>query len=839
MQKVPRLIEQFVPLNYNLSLLINRLNREFSGIVTISGESKTNDRISFHSKKLRINSITVDGHRAKFSFSDNDSLDIYGSIPAGDHIIVIEFAGNLSDSLHGMYPCTYELNGNKEELIATQFESHHAREVFPCIDEPEAKATYDLTLTTEAEVTVLSNTPIKFQRVEDDGLVTSFETTPKMSSYLLAWVIGKLHSKSAKTKNGVDVSVWATPAQPDESLDFALDIAKRSIEFFDGYFGVSYPLKKCDHVALPDFGSGAMENWGLITYREVALLANPKTTSISSKHYIASVIAHELSHQWFGNLVTMKWWNDLWLNESFATMVEYVAIDALQPDWQVWQDFASYEAIISLQRDSLEGVQPVRIEVNHPDEIGTLFDGAIVYAKGARLLKMLQRYIGDDAFRAGLKKYFEKFAYDNTDSDDLWWALGETSDKDIRSFMDAWLDHPGFPVVHVSRDGNEISLSQVRLTSRANDKLDSIWPITINSNYSELPVLFDKRSETFKVSDTKPIRLNVGSDAHFVTRYENTLLKQIIGQIESGEISPIDRLEILNEQIILSKAGIVSSAELIPIVYAYKVESVEAVWDIISMAIGDLKKFVENDSDDENRLRSFVKNLAKSQFDKLGWEPTVGERETDTKLRSTIIGMMIYSADPEIIEHAYEAYRTSRIEELNPELRSLILTAVVRHYENEEIIENLVDMYKTTQSPELKNSVVSGLTSTKNPRTIDKLLNMIKDTDIVKTQDTFRWFVYLIGNRHARQKAWDWLRNNWGWIEEKFGDDKSYDDFPRYAANGLRTHKQLDEYKNFFEPMLSNPALTRVIKIGINEISDRVNSIDRDSAAVKKVLLDL
>jgi len=222
--------------------------------------------------------------------------------------------------------------------------------------------------------------PVVSQKTENNRLVTTFETTPVMSSYLLAWVYGDMLSKTAKTKNDVEVTVWATVAQSDAALDFSLDIAVRALEFFEQYYGVPYPLPKCDHVALPDFSSGAMENWGLITYRESVLLVEPGIAGVSSRHLAALVIAHELSHQWFGNLVTMKWWNNLWLNESFANLMEYLGPDALHPEWQIWNDFNSHEAVAALRRDAIDGVQSVQVDVNHPDEISTLFDPAIVYA---------------------------------------------------------------------------------------------------------------------------------------------------------------------------------------------------------------------------------------------------------------------------------------------------------------------------------------------------------------------------------------------------------------------------------------------------------------------------
>lgn len=841
MQTVPRLIDQFIPDNYKLSLSINRQKRLFGGVVTIFGISKSDNKtITLHSKDLTIESIIFDGKKADFSFGDNDALIItHKDMAKGKHVIVISYNGKIDDSMHGIYPCYYEHNGIKKELIATQFESHHAREVIPCIDEPAAKATFDVTLTTEKDVIILGNMPVKTQNIENDQLVTTFNPTPVMSTYLLAWVIGELHKKTAFTKSGVEVNVWATPAQSADSLDFALDIATRSIDFFDEYFGIAYPLPKCDHVALPDFSSGAMENWGLITYREIALLADPKITSIDTKHYIASVIAHELSHQWFGNLVTMQWWNDLWLNESFATLVEYIAVDALEPSWNIWLDFASFESISALKRDSLAGVQSVQMDVNHPDEISTLFDGAIVYAKGAKLLQMLRNYIGETTFKDGLKYYFQTYAYKNTVANDLWSSFNKLCNKDIETLMTKWISQPGFPVLHASKNGNQIRLAQNRLVCKLSSPSDSLWPITLNSNCINMPEILDNSKITVNCNENSSIRFNIGNYAHFVTHYDASLLNKIILQLKNGELSAIDRLQILNEQNILATAGIINSAELVNLLASYKNETAEPVWNIISLIIGDLKKFVQTDEKSESNLRTFVGELAKKQYIRLGWKAKINEPETDTKLRRIILSLMLYSENPSVISTVIKMFQNSSVEKLDPELRSIIITAEVRHENNLSTIDSLIKTYEKTDSAELKQSICGALTSTRNPKIISKLISLLKNTSVIRTQDTARWIIYLMQNKYSRNITWKWLRDNWDWINLVFSGDKSYDDFPRYASAILSTNKQLKEYKNIFEPMLINPALTRVIEMGINEITNRIGLIKSDSKAVRKALSNL
>ncbi|MBS7346158.1 MAG: hypothetical protein KIG14_00390, partial [Candidatus Sacchiramonaceae bacterium] len=467
-----RLTNYFEAENYKLFLDISKSeDKVFSGEVEVSGVALRDDFIKLHSKDLTIDSVSMEcgGEYVGLKHQlmpENDELQIDfvdektdEKVEAEKSIkLKIKFNGEITDAMHGMYPCYYNQGEERKQLIATQFESHHAREVFPCVDEPEAKATFDLTLEYANGQKILANTNPIMSEV-NETTTTTFARTPKMSTYLLAFVVGDLQKKTAQTKNGVEVSTWSTKAHNLDMLDFPLEVAIKSLEFYEDYFDVKFPLEKCDHIALPDFSSGAMENWGLITYRETAMLANAKS-SLSSKRQIALVIAHETAHQWFGNLVTMKWWDDLWLNESFATMMEYLAVDSFYPDWNIWEEFAVNEAILSLRRDAIDGVQSVHIPVHHPDEIGTIFDGAIVYAKGARLMNMLRSYVGEEAFRSGLANYFEEFAYQNTTGDDLWRALGLASGKDVRSFMESWLKQPGYPMVEADYSAGKLKLSQ-------------------------------------------------------------------------------------------------------------------------------------------------------------------------------------------------------------------------------------------------------------------------------------------------------------------------------------------------------------------------------------------
>ncbi len=833
MTTVPRLYETFKPSHYDLKIDLTQADdKKFSGSVTITGQA-SGDSISLHAKDLTIHSAWVDDQPAEFSHGEFDELRLsHPDLSSGEYVVRIDFSGTITDAMHGLYPCYFTHDGVKKQLFATQFESHHAREVFPCVDEPAAKSTYDVTLVTAPGLTVLGNMPITEASERDGALTTTFATTPRMSSYLLAFVVGELHKKTAHTTSGVEVNIWATPAQSEETLDFALDIATRSIDFYDEYFGVPYPLPKSDHVALPDFSSGAMENWGLITYRESCLLADPKLTPESSKRFIATVIAHELSHQWFGNLVTMQWWNDLWLNESFANMMEYLAVDTLHPEWRMWEEFAVSDVTITLRRDSIDGVQSVQNGVNHPDEIDTLFDPAIVYAKGGRLLVMVRRLIGEEAFRAGLKSYFEKFAYQNTVGNDLWRELETASGQPIINLMNTWISQPGLPIVRVEQDNSAeqptATLRQERFFIGDHQPSDALWPIPLFANQPLDDAILTEREKTFTIE--KPLQLNCGLNGHFVTKYDNTNREQLLANIH--ELPTLDKICLLQDATLLAQAGFENSASLLPLALSLKHETNEKVFDMAAGALAELRKFVDDDDDGKAHLKRISGEFARTTFDELGWNETPGESDDDRERRVTALGLMIYSEDQTVLAEAKRRFDSQSLEELPTEIRSLIISANVRHFETPEMIDDLFQTYQHTPSNDLQTDITLGLTNTKNQKTAQTILANIKRSDIIRPQDASRWFIYLIRTRESRNITWRWLQDNWSWIEKTFKGDKSYDEFLRYAASALLTRTELEQFKCFTARLCTEPALTRTIDLGLTDITARVELIERDQAAV-------
>lgn len=839
MSNIRQLHEVFSPQTYNLNLTTHRTERRFEGIVHIDGTTTAQtDTIVLHAKELTISEATIDGLPATWKAERFDGLRLTTGKPLqpGKHEVTITFSGVITDPMNGLYPCYFKLEGKDEELLATQFESHHAREVFPCIDEPAAKAIFNLSLTTENNVTVIANTPVKNQTEAESRLTTIFEPTPIMSTYLLAWVIGKLDYLEAKTKAGVLVRTYATPGKAEKTR-FALETAVRTLDFYNHYFAIDYPLAKCDMVALPDFSSGAMENWGCITYREAALLVDEHTPA-GTKQYVAMVVAHELAHQWFGNLVTMQWWNDLWLNESFASWIEYLALDELFPKWQAWTQFYDSETAHALDRDSLANVQKVRQDVDDPEEIRTLFDPAIVYAKGAALLHMLHAYLGADNFRDGLRIYLKRHQYANAEADDLWTALSEVSNKDVSAFMQPWILQPGHPVLSIETDSSQLTLRQRRFygnPKEANQQDQTVWPLPLLTQPVLSQELLTTPQTTVPSPTEKPILFNQGRTGFYLTAYSPAELEQLANQVREGQLETLDRLGLLNEAYDLARAGQQSTLQMLTLLEAYKDESSEPVWGAIASALSALRVLVNEDGALKPSLQRFVGQLTRQQFDRLGWERKPGEAYFDELLRPTIIALTCYSETPEVIEHAKKLFaQASTPEDIMADVRTSVLATNAK-FGGQAAFDKLLGWHEQTSSAQIRTQLTAGLAAVRDEEHIAQLLAMLT-TKAVKLQDLFYWYIYLIRSHRGRKLTWQWMQDNWSWIEKNFGNDMHFGDFPRYAAGAFSTQAELEAYRAYFMPLADNPALGRDIKQGLEAIEARVLWRERDLAEVTAYL---
>jgi aminopeptidase N len=839
---VKRLYAQFQPEHYALHLTPDREAMKFHGTVTITGKKvgRPSRRLTFHQNGLKITKASVK-HRGKRNEADitvdrinhhtnYNEVRLHSSqmLYSGTYVVTLEFTGTITRNMEGIYPCFFTEDSTDKQLIATQFESHHARDAFPCIDEPEAKATFDLTLTTPKGEAVIANTPIKAQDAKGDSQTTSFETTPKMSTYLLAFVFGELSHVEAMAKNGTVVRVYATPHNAAHT-QFALEHAVKALEFYNEYYDIPYPLAKCDFIALPDFASGAMENWGCITFREQALLVDPDNTSLDMKQYVANVIAHELTHQWFGNLVTMRWWTDLWLNEGFASWMSFLAVDHLHPEWQVWPQFIGDDQAMGLRADALEHTHPIEVPIHHPDEIRTIFD-SISYDKGASVLHMLHNYLGADMFRDGLRHYLKKHAYGNTDGVDLWEALETVSGKPVREFMHAWISQPGFPILHAAVSASKIKLEQNRFYLNPEAKPSrTIWPIPLLPSTDIGASELTARSIELQSANTQGLILNNERSGFYRTVYDAKHLLQL-GQLVAGSsVSPLNRYGILSDAAEAARAGHGSTVDALKLLEYYKQEDHPIVWDVIAGMLGGIKSTM----DDENlrdRMKPYVRTLTAAQRQRLGWQAQPNEKHFDTLLRPTILSLSANADDPETLDEIWKRFNAMKQpSDINPDLRGIIYGTVAYHGD-EAIFDRLLQLHNSSTNSEERLKLTGALTSFKQPELIDRALGLIT-TDAVRLQDVAYWIAYSLSNRFAKHKTWQWIQDNWSWLEKNIGQDLSFYRMPIYAARPFSDHSFLADYLKFFTTHMK-PAFERNVKQGAETITWQAAWKERDFKAI-------
>lgn len=839
MAELMRFYQSFQPEHYQVFLDINRTQKQFSGRTTITGTAKE-ALVLIHQNGLVIETVTAAGKSVPFTVdNDANALKVEVGQP-GEVTLVIAYTAALTDSMMGIYPSYYQVDGVQKELIGTQFETNFARQAFPCIDEPEAKATFDLAVKFDEHEgeTILSNMP---EKEVIDG-VHHFETTVRMSTYLVAFAFGELQGVQTKTESGVQVGVFATKAHQANELDFALDIAKRSIEFFEDFYQTPYPLPHSWQLALPDFSAGAMENWGLVTYREAYLLLDPDNTALDTKHRVATVIAHELAHQWFGDLVTMQWWDDLWLNESFANMMEYVAIDALQPDWHIWESFQTSEAAAALQRDATDGVQSVHVQVNNPAEIDALFDGAIVYAKGARMLVMVRALIGDDALRAGLKAYFAAHQFGNATGADLWAALGKAANLDVGAIMRSWLEQPGYPVVTAKVVDGQLTLNQQQFFIGEGQEVGRQWQIPLKSNYAAAPLLMIDRElvlgdyAQLRADNGQPFRLNVGNESHFIVHYDQTLLDDILNS--SADMAPIGQLQLLQDLRLLAEGRQISYADVVPVLAPFAKSDSNVVADALYTVAGNLKKFVTPGEESEQHLRRFFDQLSQAQVARLGWMVQPTDSNDDQLMRPTVLSAALYAKNQAAIDAAHTLFQANqeKLITLPAAIRVLVLMNEVQNFGNAALYDQLLAAYRQTSDASYKNDLTAALTRTTDPELIATLIGKFEDASTIKPQDLRAWFRGLLANDKSQQATWDWIRNDWQWLEETVGGDMEFTTYITSIAAIFKTPERLAEFKAFFEPKLNTPGLTREITMDIKVIESRVALIEDQKAAVNETI---
>nr|WP_302144824.1 M1 family aminopeptidase [Limosilactobacillus mucosae] len=834
-----RFYEKFQPVHYDIYLDIDRAAKHFKGITTIKGNA-VDTKIALHQKFLNVASVQADGQDVPFSFSDHQEA-IQLELPhSGDVELKVVYDAKLTDTMMGIYPSYYTVAGQKKQLIGTQFETTAARQAFPGIDEPEAKATFSLAIKYDEQPgeTIIANMPE--DHVENG--VHYFQETVKMSTYLVAFAFGELQSKFAKTKSGVEIGVFSTKAHQPKELDFSLDIAKRAIEFYEDFYQTPYPLPQSYQLALPDFSAGAMENWGLVTYREAYMLLDPDNTTLNQKRLIATVITHELAHQWFGDLVTMKWWDDLWLNESFANMMEYVAVDALEPEWNVWEMFQTSEVPMALQRDATDGVQSVHVAVDDPAEIDTLFDGAIVYAKGARMLVMVRALLGDDAMRRGLKNYFAAHQYGNATGADLWQALGEASGMNVGQIMESWLEHPGYPVVEVKVEDGKLMLSQQQFFIGDGEEKSRLWQIPLNANYNQAPAIFSEQSlvlgdyAQLRKQNGRPFRVNVGDNSHVIVKYDETLLNDILDHLD--ELGAIDQLQLLQDLRLLAEGRQISYAQIVPLLSRFKDSRSGIVNEMLYHVANSLKNFVQPAAKTERQLQQLFDQLSVKQVQRLGWLSQKDESNDDQLTRPIVLSAALYAQNRDTIKQAqalFDQYQ-DHLADLPADVRGLVLANEVKNYGSQELFDTLLADYQKTADAGFKQDICAALTKTQDDQLIAQLIDRFEDADTIKPQDLRAWFRGVLANDHGQQAAWDWIQQEWSWLEKTVGGDMEFPTYITVISRIFKTAQRLAEFKRFFTPKENDPMLKREIQMDEKVIASRVELIESEQAAVNAAI---
>ena len=783
-----RFFDYFTPEHYDLDLAINDEKTKINGVATIKGEAK-NETIKLHAVRMEIKSVHLDGAKFEDFIHENDVLTIK-HLANGVHELKIKFISRIETDMEGAYRSTYEYEGETQKIVATQFESHYARECFPCVDEPIAKATFSLKISSVADDTILSNMPATFTTTQEGRKTVEFAETPRMSTYLVAFAAGKFISTGATSAHGIKINVYAGLHQSTADLTYAAQFAADVLDFYDDRFKTPFPLPKMDLLALPDFEAGAMENWGLITFREIALLAN-ENSSLDTKQYVAIVIAHELSHMWFGDLVTMKWWDDLWLNESFANMMEVYSTDKIRPELRAWEDFYLTAVSGSLSRDSLPGVQPVKVDVASVEDIANLFDSAIVYGKGSHLLLMLMRTMGEEKFFAGLTDYFAKHQYSNTSADDLWDTLTPHADFDVKEFMTPWLTQSGYPVI--------TGKNQTRFLL------------------------------TGETDDTKyPIReLRDDLSGHYIINYSDEEFTEKLKHIDA--MSKEQKLRLLIDRRLLAKTDMVESASMLPLIQAFANETDSVIWEIVSAIVADLKQFFNPKTEEKRQFQTLIGNLARPNYERLGVVAKDSDTYDDIQLRSTIMGMMLYSNDKQYRADVKSAYGNKHIKDVDANLRWIIGSTLIR--DDASLDAEYYNIYNSTPDAALKRDLMDAVTNTRDHDILKGYLDKLKDENIIRPQDRLIFYIRLLRNYVIKDEAFDWMYSNWDWLRKAEGD-KTISEYPRYSASFIRLTNEAEKYKEFFNKYINESILSRDINVAFTEIDTRLHLISHDQAAI-------
>ena len=545
--------------------------------------------------KLTAANVSLDSENEQATFDFPDTLN------PGRWELQIAFSGILNDKLHGFYRSTYkDPNGREKTLASTQFESTDARRAFPCWDEPAFKAVFQVTLVVDENLTAISNTrSIRLTPLPGTGKKeVVFADSIKMSTYLVAFIVGEFEGTEPVMVGSAPLRVWAVPGKGHLGK-FGLQVGSFSLSFFSRYYDIPYPGDKLDLIAIPDFASGAMENLGAITFRETALLVDEEKATRSELERVADVVSHENAHMWFGDLVTMKWWNGLWLNEAFATFMEMLAVDAWKPEWRRWDSFTVSRAA-AMQVDGLKSTRPIEFPVERPEEAAGMFD-VLTYEKGASVLRMLEQYLGDDSFRDGIRLYLRRHAYANAETTDLWDALEESTHQPARALMDSWIFQAGYPLLSVEKDGHGLVLSQ-RLFRylQDGDVPDRKFHVPIflrigtkQGTVNQTVLLTDQELHIQLPEDLDWVVANAGGHGFYRVRYNSELMAAVKRELQSN-LLPVERFNLVNDTWATTLAGLASLTDYLDLIDLLRDETDLNVWTTVIISSHHLHRILDD-----------------------------------------------------------------------------------------------------------------------------------------------------------------------------------------------------------------------------------------------------
>lgn len=859
-EKTPfsRLPKNVIPFHYEITLRPDLKNLTFEGTQNVEIEViESTDTVILNSLDLDIKTVCFQNKNGKklevlkidHSIENETATLKFGEkLPTGkDGRLYFDFVGEINNKMKGFYRSKYTgLDGSVKYAAVTQFEATDARRCFPCWDEPSIKATFGITLNVPAGITALSNMPVETVEKKSSTETIKFEKSKIMSTYLVAVVVGEFDYLEDKTIDGTVVRVY-TPKNKQEQGRFALEVATKVLPYYNKYFGISYPLPKMDLIAIADFSAGAMENWGLVTYRETCLLVDPENTSAVSKQWIALVVAHELAHQWFGNLVTMEWWTHLWLNEGYASFVEFLCIAHLFPEWDIWTQFVTDTYIKALELDGLKNSHPIEVPVGHPSEIDEIFDD-ISYNKGASVIRMLHSYIGDDDFRKGMSLYLKRHSYANAETEDLWAALEETSNKPIRAVMSTWTKKMGFPVLRIEQkqNGNDriLSLSQERFLSDGSiDKDDSLWMIPISVSTSKSPkdislstVMSEKTKEIIvnNVDANDWIKVNPGTIGFYRTSYSPEALSLIMPAIKDKSLPPLDRLGLLDDLSAMVQAGHVSTVEVLRLMDAFQYEDNYTVWSSIVSNLGKISILIGH-LDIDDSFKSFGRSLLKDVTARLGWEAKPNESHLDKLLRSLVLGRMAALKDKDTIEESKKRFKQHVNGEniLSADLRSAVYRAVLADGD-EKTFNIMLDLYRKSDLHEEKDRILRSLGSVKNEVLLNKVMEFSM-SDEVRAQDTVFAIMSVAVNSKGRLPAWEFFKKNWKILLNRYDGGFLLARLVKYTTENFVTEEKAKEVEEFFKEH-PTPGTERTIQQAVESIRMHAAWLARDQAAIESFL---